>query len=221
MRYIIMCGGDYGGWQTPRHLTEIDGEPIVARTIRLLRSAGVKDIAISTDSLAFAKFNVPLLTCENDYDVAAGYGSSTGYWCSGFFRTSDPVCYIFGDVVFSPEAIKTIVEYKTDDVMFFGSKRPFSAVYPKKHEEPFAFKVVNTEHFWQAIEEHKKLTDAGTHWRKPIAWELWFLVCGQDPAEDLRNLINNSYVGINDYTCDVDWPEDAKAIEEAMRLWRG
>ena len=32
MKYIIMCGGTYADWQQPRHLTEINGEPIVARS---------------------------------------------------------------------------------------------------------------------------------------------------------------------------------------------
>ena len=27
MRYIIMAGGDYVRWETPRHLLEIMGEP--------------------------------------------------------------------------------------------------------------------------------------------------------------------------------------------------
>lgn len=219
MKYIIMCGGTYRGWERPRQLTEIFGEPIIERTLRLLREHDVYDIAISTDDLAFAKYNVPLLTCNNDFDVNADHSFSTGYWCSGFYPMDEPVCYLFGDVVFSPEAIRTIVEYDTDDVMFFGSKQPFSPVYPKDHEEPFAFKVVDTDHFKKALEEHKKLTDAGTHWRKPIAWELWFIVCGQDPVEDLRNSINNSYVAINDYTCDIDWQDDIAPMEEAINAW--
>ena len=32
MKYIIMCGGQYS-WETPRQMTEIQGEPVVARTI--------------------------------------------------------------------------------------------------------------------------------------------------------------------------------------------
>ena len=220
MRYIIMCGGNYQGWDTPRQLFKIGGEPVVARTIRLLKEAGVNDIAISTDDLAFAKFNLPLLTCNNDFSVNADHTESHGYWCSGFYPTDEPVCYIFGDVVFSPEAIRTIVDYETSDVMFFGSKRPFADCYIKDHEEPFAFKVENTDHFREALVEHKRLTDAGTHWRKPIAWELWFILCGTDPAEDLRNEKNNSYVGIYDYTCDIDWPWDAEAIEKAVSSWQ-
>lgn len=207
MKYIIMCGGDYHEWETPRHFTIIGGETIVDRTIRLLQEAGVEDIAISTNDDRFAAFGLPLLKHDNDY-VSENFHAIGGYWSSGFYPMDEPACYIFGDVVFSPEAIRTIVDYETDDVMFFGSKRPFADNYPKPHEEPFAFKVVNQKHFREAIEAHKRLTDSGTHWRKPIAWELWFILQGQDPAEDLKNLKNNSYIGINDYTCDIDWPHD-------------
>ena len=33
MIYVIMCGGTYEKWQTPKHLSVVKGEPIVARTI--------------------------------------------------------------------------------------------------------------------------------------------------------------------------------------------
>ena len=58
MKYIIMCGGTYKRWETPRQLTEIRGEPIVARTIRLLRENGVSDIAISSNNPVFEQFSL-------------------------------------------------------------------------------------------------------------------------------------------------------------------
>lgn len=201
-----MCGGSYGEWETPRQLVKINGEPLVARTIRLLRSAGAEDIAISANDPAFDRFGVPVLHHDNDY--AATPDQSSGHWASAFYPTDEPTCYIFGDVVFSPQAIRTIVRHKTEGIMFFGSKKPFAPEYPKKHEEPFAFKVANTEHFRQAIVDHKRLAESGTYYRKPIAWELWFLICGEDPAEGMRHLPDSNYVGINDYTCDIDIKAD-------------
>ena len=45
-----MCGGKYGPFaNNPRQLIKVNGEPVVARTIRLLREAGIKDIAISSN----------------------------------------------------------------------------------------------------------------------------------------------------------------------------
>ena len=41
MKYIIMCGGKYSNFQTPKQLIEINGERLVDRTIRLLRERGI------------------------------------------------------------------------------------------------------------------------------------------------------------------------------------
>lgn len=53
MKYIIMASGGYKEWEKPRHLLPVKGEPIIARTIRLLREAGIEDIAISSNDPAF------------------------------------------------------------------------------------------------------------------------------------------------------------------------
>ena len=121
-----------------------------------------------------------------------------------FYPTDEPVCYIFGDVVFSPEAIKTIVETETDDIEFFASAPPFAPGYPKKYAEPFALKVVNTGHLKRAIELTKQYADQGRFKRRPIMWELWQVIQGST----LNHIDYSSYVVINDYTCDIDDPKD-------------
>ena len=207
MRYILMCGGDYGAWETPRQLEKICGEEIVARTIRLLRQNGVKDIAISSNNPLFEKFDVPVLKHENLY-IANGFGNVTGDWFNCFYPTNEPVCYIFGDVVFSNEAIKTIVETETDDIEFFGSQPPFHKDYIKTHEEPFALKVMNQKHLHEAIEKTRELDKEHKFWRKPIVWEL-FTIIKNAPLQVKKGEYTTDYKVINDYTCDVDFKEDA------------
>lgn len=203
MKFIIMCGGTYQKWETPRQLIQINGEPIVARTIRLLRDAGVKDIAISSNNAVFEAFNVPVLKHTNTYN-AAGYNDFTGYWCEAFYPTDEPVCYIFGDVIFSPEAIQTIVSTDTDDIAFFASCPPFAPEYPKPYAEPFALKVQNQEHLHNAIEDLKIYDAMGFFNRKPIMWELWQVI-----TNSKLNVIDyTSYTVINDYTCDIDNPNE-------------
>ena len=51
MKYIMMCGGIYKRWETPRQLIEVCGEPLIARTIRLLKETGISDIAISSNNI--------------------------------------------------------------------------------------------------------------------------------------------------------------------------
>lgn len=203
MKYIIMCGGEYVLWKKPRHLMEIKGEPIVARTVRLLRDNGIEPYISANDS-RFEKY-APVLSHRNTYRATDRI--IKGYWNECFYPTDEPTCYLFGDVVFSPQAIKTIIETDTDSIEFFASAPPFSPLYTKPYAEPFAFKVVDTEKFKADIEQTNKLSPLFR--RKPIAWELWQVIKGTS-----LNIVDYSnYTVINDYTCDVDNPEDLAKIK--------
>ena len=208
MLYIIMCGGTYKKWETPRQLTKVCGEPIVARTIRLLREQGITDIAISSDNPIFEQFGVPVLKHENKMVVTEEL-SVKGYWVDAFYPTDEPVCYMLGDVVYSPQAIKTITETETDDIEFFASSPPFSEDYIKPWAEPFALKVVNTDHLKHAISLTKQYTDMGLFKRHPIMWELWQVI----QATPLNCINYGNYTAINDYTCDIDYEDDVQMIE--------
>lgn len=215
MKYIIMCGGDYNNLETPRQLSKIFGEEIVARTIRLLRENGITDIAISTNNPIYEKFNIPILKHENNYVVDKDNKVVDGGWFNAFYPTDEPACYLFGDVVFSPEAIKKIVETETDDMEFFGSKKPFASNYIKDHEEPFALKVVNQKHLREAIEKTRELDEQRKFWRRPIMWELWTII-KDAPLQTKRDEYKEEYIGINDYTCDIDRADDIIKIKRAL-----
>ena len=212
MKYVIMCGGKYWNWPTPKHFVKINGEPLVARTIRLLRENGVEDIAISTNDSQFITFDVPLLMHSNRYYLPEGSDALTP-WLDAFYPMREPVCYIFGDVVFSPRAIQTIVRTETDSIEFFASAKPLADIYPKHWAEPFAFKVVDTERFFKAIEQTKKLDEEGQFKRQPVSWELWQVIKGTP----LNKVDYTNYTVINDYTCDIDKPEDIKLFERILK----
>ena len=200
-KYILLCGGmnskEQKRFDKPRHLLEIKGEPIVARTIRLLRERGVEDISISTDVPELLEgFGVQIFKCS--------YGP---LWLECFPLTHEPTCFIFGDVVFSPEAINTIVDKETEDVEFFASAPPFTTTYKKRWAEPFAFKVQDWQHFQTAIDDTFALwTRYSAFKREPIAWELWQVI----KRTPLNIIDYTNYTVINDYTCDIDEPEDIK-----------
>ena len=211
VKYIIMCGGAYKIWDIPRQMTRIKGEPNVARTIRLLREHGVNDIAISTHDERFRQFGVPLLMHDNGFGHKDG--KAIGAWAEAFYPTNKPACYLMGDVVFSPDAIRKIVETPTDSIRFFASCPPFSPLYIKSYAEPFAFKVFDQERFRAAIDYVIANVNTGIFTRHPIAWELWQVIRGRD----VRDIDYGSYDTINDYTCDIDRPEDAGKIMRSMK----
>ena len=212
MKYIIMCGGTYEDWETPKHMTPVNGEPIVARTIRLLRENGIEDIGISTRDDAFARFGVTLYKHDNPYILPKDADASTP-WLDAFFPMTEPVCYIFGDVVFSPRAIKTIVETDTDSIEFFASAKPLPSIYPKHWAEPFAFKVKDTGRFFEAIKDTNKLDKQGAFKRQPVSWELWQVIKGTP----LNKVVYDNYTVINDYTCDIDEPSDVELFEKIIK----
>lgn len=208
MKYILMCGGSYRAWSTPRQLTDIFGEAVIERTIRLLRECGVDDIAISSNDQRFERFGVPVLHHINEFNT-----EGRGCWVDAFYNTEKPACYIMGDVVFSPEAVRTIVDTPVKSVQFFASSPPFSPQYTKRWAEPFAFKVEDQKRFRAAVDFVKANESTGIFHRRPIAWELWQVLNGEDV-----NAINYSnYVSINDYTCDIDQSEDVEKIRGFIR----
>lgn len=202
MRYIIMCGGKCPG--ADRHLYIIRGEYIVQRTIRLLKENGVTDIAISTNNPGYDNFGVPVLHHRNEYGVG-------GMWIDAFYPMTAPVCYIFGDVVFSAAAIKKIVETETESIQFFASAPPFSSSYIKKWAEPFALKVQNTRLFQIKLKLCKELAQRNSFRRGPIIWELWQIIKGT-PINEINY---ENYCVINDWTCDVDSEEDYNRLTES------
>ena len=202
MKYIIMCGGVYHHLDFPKQLFDVNGETLVGRTIRLLRENGITDIYISSDNPVFDHY-APRIQPREAYSER---------WIDGAFPVlGEEVCYIFGDVLFSPAAIKTIVETETDDVEFFASAGPYPPEYIKTWAEPFAFKVKDFKHFAWAIEETKELYDQGLLDRC-VSWELWQVI----KHTDLNNVIVN-YTAIRDYSCDIDYREDLERIREATR----
>lgn len=208
MKYIIMCGGTYPDWTHPKQLSVIKGEPIVSRTIRLLRENGINDIAISSNNPAFEGLGVPVLRHENQY-----IEGKQSLWVDCFFPMEEPCCYIFGDVVFSPDAIRTIIKTETNDIEFFASAKPFAWGYPKRWVEPFAFKVINQEHLKEAVRETRELAKDNRFKRSPLSWELWQVI-----KKTPINVYVENYKVINDYSCDIDKPED---IEKFTRLLEG
>lgn len=224
MKYVILCGGKYTKWKSPRWLTKINGESIVNRTIRLLRENGIANISISFSDETLRETlnrecpNIPLIfNGFNDYEYdGEGYEKENykGYWVNGLRHLDlSDTCYLFGDVVYSKTAIQKIIKTQTDDIEFFASSPPFSKKYHKEWAEPFAFKVADQWKFAQAIEKTKRLYDEKCFRRHPIAWELWQVI-----KETPINIIDYSnYTVINDYTCDIDDPEDIKFLEGEVR----
>lgn len=209
MRYVILAKGEHKGFKVPRQLSVINGERLLDRTIRLLKENGINDIIVTgTYKLKDVIVYDPL---DNDFD----YNTESGYWLNAFSNEflNEPVCFIWGDVYFSKNAIKTIVNTDTDSTLFFCSYQNKSHRYIKEWDEPFAYKVVDTDLFRTHRDRVKRLFDEGKTERHPIVWELYRSINGIDINE---HMLKDNVVIINDITCDIDAPKDIKKIEERI-----
>ena len=236
MKYIIMCGGNYKKFETPKQLLKINGEVIVERTIRLLKENGIKDIYVSTNNPAFDYLDVPKLKDkDNQFEYWGKYEGkkSKKCWLKAYYPMYEPVCYLHGDVYFSDEAIKTIVETKVKDTMFFcawDKQDGYKHYMSSGGREPFAYKVENYKLFRDAVDSLLQMIDNGDFKGfPPCAWNVYRYINGLDIGlnakwyGDLNSIFNSKgdYIVINDYTNDVDDIKDVKKIEEKLKLGGG
>lgn len=210
MKYVILSDSDnIEPFIKPRQLLEINGEALTKRTVRLLKENGIKDIIITSHDLRFDNLGAtryePLY---NDYKPR----SNEGYWLSAFpiELLNKPLVFLFGDVYYSEEAIKTIVNSNTTSILFFCSYKNTDSRYIKHHDEPLGFKVIDYIKFKEHIERMKQFKDSGKAPREPIAWELYRSINNQPLTE---HKMTENYIAINDETCDVDRVEDIELIK--------
>ena len=239
MKYIIMCGGAYPKFETPKQLLKVNGEVITERTIRLLRENGVTDIAISTNNPAFDYLDVEILHDKNNQFTYWGKDEqrkSNRCWLKAYYPVNEPVCYLHGDVYWSDEAIKTIVNTKVKDTMFFctADKQdiPNKDIRCAGGREPLAYKVENYKLFRDAVDDLLQMVDDGKFTNafcSPLSWSVYRYLNGLDLCYnakwfgDLNDIFKSKgdYIIINDYTNDIDDIKDVAKIEKYLKFKEG
>lgn len=192
MKYIIMAAGKGTRWNNylgiPKHLVEINGETLIGRTTRLLKENNVNNYIITTNDVRYNIYGMIKPQTHNDCEIDRFEET-----------TDDEVCYLYGDVYYSEEAIKSIVNTKTDDILFFGSDW-----------EIFAIKVSNKELFMKHKNRVKELFLKGEI-NRCIGWEIYRSL-HNIPFEE--HIISDRYFKILDGTDDIDYPEDYEEFKK-------
>lgn len=213
MKYVILADSKTENtFKTPRQLTKINGETLLHRTVRLLKQNNVKDILITSHDERFEVDEaIRYEPLYNDYDNI----NKSGYWLSAFpiELLNEPICFVWGDVYFSEQAIKTIVETQTDSTLFFCTYQNKSTDYIKQHDEPLAYKVIDYELFKKHIDIVKKMYDDKLTVRHPIVWELYRSINNQDIN---THVMTKNYIAINDISCDIDSVEDIEKLKKVI-----
>ena len=211
-KIIIMCGGVYDTFKTPKALSVINGETLLERTIRLLKERGVADISISSNDERFNQYG-NVLHHNNSYKYEGG--KIYGYWVDAYYPTDEPCIYLHGDVYYSEDAIDKILNLKPSVNTFIGNEIARNKEH-KNWGEPFGWIIVDQKTFREGIEKVKKLQDKGMLDRGyGISWELYRVLNGLDPNK--QYIIDSTYLSINDETIDIDAPWQIEVLDERIR----
>lgn len=213
MKYIIMCGGEYDKFETPKQLSVINGETLVERTIRLLKENGINDIYISSNDKRFDKYGVRL---EHNNSFKAKNGKVKGYWVDAYYPMNEPCVYLHGDVYYSENAIKKILDLKPKVNTMIGNQYALNKEHIKVGE-PFGFIVVNQVKFREAINKCKKLQDEGKIDRGyAISWELYEVLNGHNINDFI--ITEDTYLVIADETIDIDAPWQIDELNNKLKV---
>lgn len=196
IKYIIMCAGKGTRWNdylgVPKHLVTINGETLLGRTTRLLKQFGITDYLITTRQPELYK---PYGTCVPQQYNDCEIDRFDEKYVDG------PVCYLYGDVYYTEEALQTIINTPVNDILFFGHAM-----------EIFAIKIKDLDLFFSHKKRVKKLYMAHKI-NRCIGWEIYRSL-HKIPWD--QHIINYRYVYILDGTDDIDYPHEYEAFKERL-----
>ena len=189
MKYIIMADGKGTRWNNyhniPKHLIEIDGETLLARTVRLLRENDARaDIVITSHD---PRYEVP---------GARRYEPQNNHLEIDRFTEeliADDVCFLYGDTFYSESVIQKIAGTPAEKLLFFGNERSIVAI-----------KVADGALFRQHVDRVRALFLAGKI-EKCIGWQVYQSFEGLPFGE---KTIAADYILIQDGTEDFNSPAD-------------
>lgn len=206
-----MCGGYYDTFNKHKSLSVINGEPLVERTIRLLKQNGIEDYYISSNDDSFKKYG-KVLKHTNTYRYENGI--IKGYWVDAYYPTNEPVIYLHGDVYYTEDAIKKILNLNPKVNTMIGNRWALNENHDKVGE-PFGWIVVDQKSFREAIDKCKKLQDESKIDRGyAISWELYEVLNGYDINDFI--ITKDTYLAIYDETDDVDYPEQIELLNKKV-----
>jgi peptidoglycan/xylan/chitin deacetylase (PgdA/CDA1 family) len=212
-KFVIMAAGSAKRWGdylgVPKQLVEVDNEPILHRTIRLLKENNIQDIYVT----------VPEKGYYGDLGVEEIVGSSEKE-IDKFLNAKhlSGAVFMWGDCWFSEEAIKTIIENQ-EPLMFFGNGGG-NKYTSKRWGEIYAVKTNDT--FFEKVVELDANRD---QMQRCASWELYgYIFTGELPTRNYAPhqptpntdglfisdpvKLSRYFTEIHDFTDDFDYPED-------------
>jgi len=216
--FILPCAGDQSRWGnytgTNKHFVEIDGEPLIHRTIRLIRKYGDNpDIHMLARSDDYRLMDVIFHKIEPDMSYAdlGKIIQSQEIW-----KQYNEVTILYGDVFFTEKAMETICNNQKSPA-FFG-RLDKSEITGKEYGEIFGL-YIQLKDYDLIVEKAMAAVDKyfSEEWGRACTWELYKEIEGQPYRIEQDKQPGESFVLIDDFTDDFDFPED---FDRWMERWR-
>jgi hypothetical protein len=107
---LILAGGDCEGWWGDRHLLPIAGEPLLARSVRLMRWRGYEPIMIANKPEILEMAN-SYFEPDDDKYILSTILSTQLLW-------DDRTIILFGDIIWSGTSLDTVLK-DTQNLRFY------------------------------------------------------------------------------------------------------
>jgi hypothetical protein len=221
MRAIIMCDGRAIRWYNDiqnqiwgnrtKQLVEVDGEPILHRTVRLLHENGIEDIWITSHKEEHEVEGATRFEPECNFDKF--------YAAKGLWKTDGVTLFLYGDVFYTKKAIREIIELPVNDFLFFGR---FAVSSLTGHGgEIYAVKICRESghvKFREAVLLIYVWKEIGRG--KNSAWEILRYMNGARGNDIYEHTMQPNFVEIDDLTDDFDTPEHYLHWLEIYRTYK-
>jgi len=195
MRFVIMADGKGTRWDNymgiPKHLAEVDGEPILGRTVRLLNEmteGNAEVIVTSHDERYEFKGSRRYEPLDNKLEIDRFTAE----------LIADETCFLYGDTYYTEEALKSILDTDVEDLIFFGNNKSIVAV-----------KIKDSKLFKQHVDNVKALFLAGKIDRC-VGWQVYQSFTGQDFSK--KAVPAEKFLMLGEKTTDFNTPEEYKKI---------
>jgi len=207
MRFVIMADGQGTRWNNymgvPKHLALVDGEPVLGRTVRLLREVAAEAAAASGAVSGGTDPEIIITSHDERYEFegATRHEPENNIYEIDRFTTElvcDEMCFLYGDTVYDKEVLADIVASDAEDILFYGNRKSVVAV-----------RIGDAELFRKHFNRVRNLFVDGKI-EKCKGWQIYQSVTGQDLRE--KPVIGEKFVLVDEHTTDINTPEEYRNI---------
>lgn len=213
---IIIAAGEatrWGGYNgVKKHFAVIDGEPIIERTVRLLNNYDdMKIYVVGADEEYQIKGSELYIPTKNKKNFDADkFLNSQDLW-----NKNGRTLVVYGDVFFTEYAIERIMGNHEVDWRLYA--RPYASEYTGT---PYGECFVQSFYPHNFADHHAALRRIVDLYSKGLiprcgGWEHYRQMIRIPETEMYRHLVGEKLEVIDDYTDDVDYPEDYERIKKA------